>query len=201
MKMLQELAALREGMMKNAMMDVIEKAVARTPIAHKSYADAVAAIVKYARAHDNSDILAGSGDEELSEYVMAEFSEDDYHHVNEEQIDELSIATLADYGKKANLSRDVATKNAKMTGTVDQKTINKMDNRAAFTMRARNKVMAATPQPSNEDHTADGNYPKLIAQSGEYRVELDEDGIVHILDGEHVIRLSMPASDWDELSK
>lgn len=38
----------------------------------------------------------------------------------------------------------------------------------------------------------DTNWPKLIAQTDEYRAELDEDRQVHIMDGEGTMRLSMP---------
>lgn len=39
----------------------------------------------------------------------------------------------------------------------------------------------------------------LIGQADEFTVELDSDGFVHILDGEGVIRLSMPHLIWKQL--
>lgn len=40
---------------------------------------------------------------------------------------------------------------------------------------------------------------KELASADEFRVELDADGFVHILDGEETVRLSMPYEVWTQL--
>lgn len=45
----------------------------------------------------------------------------------------------------------------------------------------------------------DDNWPKLVAHADEFRVEMDEDETVHLLDGEQSIRVSMPIKTWRKL--
>jgi hypothetical protein len=40
----------------------------------------------------------------------------------------------------------------------------------------------------------------LLAQSDEFKVELDDDGMVHVLDGEGTIRVSMPVNIWKRMA-
>lgn len=49
--------------------------------------------------------------------------------------------------------------------------------------------------------SSDGNWPKLIAHADEFRVEMDEDEQVHILDGEGAVRVSMPLVIWKQLCR
>ena len=47
----------------------------------------------------------------------------------------------------------------------------------------------------------DPNFPKLIAHADEYRVEMDEDEQVSLLDGEGTIRVTMPLVVWKNLCR
>jgi hypothetical protein len=40
----------------------------------------------------------------------------------------------------------------------------------------------------------------LIARADEFKVELDEDGLVHLLDGEETVRVSMPIDIWKRMA-
>jgi hypothetical protein len=40
----------------------------------------------------------------------------------------------------------------------------------------------------------------LIARTDEFKVELDEDGLVHLLDGEETVRVSMPIDIWKRMA-
>lgn len=41
----------------------------------------------------------------------------------------------------------------------------------------------------------------VIAQADEWRVEQDEDGLVHLIDGENTIRATMTVDNWNELTQ
>lgn len=43
--------------------------------------------------------------------------------------------------------------------------------------------------------------PKIIAKAGEFRIELDDEEQVHLIDGEETIRVSMPLVIWKELKR
>lgn len=47
----------------------------------------------------------------------------------------------------------------------------------------------------------DGNWPKLLSQADEFRVEIDENEQVHLLDGEQTVRVSMPYVIWKQLCR
>lgn len=47
----------------------------------------------------------------------------------------------------------------------------------------------------------DDNWPKLISHADEFRVEMDKDEQVHLLDGEGKIRVSMPLVIWKQLCR
>lgn len=47
----------------------------------------------------------------------------------------------------------------------------------------------------------DTNFPKLIAHADEFRVELDEDEQVNLLDGEGTVRVTMPLVIWKQLTR
>ena len=55
------------------------------------------------------------------------------------------------------------------------------------------------PEDLNEE--TDDNWPKLISAADEFRVEVDEDEQVSILDGEHTVRLTMPLVIWKQLTR
>lgn len=56
-------------------------------------------------------------------------------------------------------------------------------------------------EPDDLTESSDGNWPKLIAHADEFRVEMDEDEQVHILDGEGAVRVSMPLVIWKQLCR
>ena len=76
-----------------------------------------------------------------------------------EQVDELSQGTLQSYVPKANRSREKATDDQQKAGTYDPKVADKMDRRAEFTMKAKNKVA----QPVKEDASAGGTSAGAMA--------------------------------------
>lgn len=54
----------------------------------------------------------------------------------------------------------------------------------------------------NEDAEQDEpTKPKIIAKADEFRVELDDEEQVHLIDGEETIRVSMPLVIWKELKR
>ena len=63
--------------------------------------------------------------------------------VSENELTELSNATLNAYIPRANRSREAATRNMQASGKYDPKVDEKMGRRAEFTMRAKNKVNEA----------------------------------------------------------
>lgn len=83
MKLLQELSTLKEGRVKEALMDVIANAVNHAPIGKASYPLALRIIAKFARENDPENILSGCSDKELKEYIADEFSEADHSSINE----------------------------------------------------------------------------------------------------------------------
>lgn len=74
---------VKEGAMKEALMDLIEYAVKHAPIGKASYPLALRIIAKFARENDSENILAHCSDEELKEYITSEFTEDDHASINE----------------------------------------------------------------------------------------------------------------------
>ena len=125
MNLLQELSGLREGAMKDLIMDLIERAIQLTDTDGMSYEKAIEAIAKKVHEMDHSEVA--NDHEMLIDMIKGMFDE--------------------------------------------------------------------------EDLKEDANWPKLIAHADEFRVEQDEDGQVHILDGEQSIRVSMPLTVWKKLAK
>ncbi len=41
----------------------------------------------------------------------------------------------------------------------------------------------------------------VLGKSDEFKLELDKDGQVHLLDGEGTVRVSMPKDTWKDLAK
>ena len=61
----------------------------------------------------------------------------------------------------------------------------------------------APPAPADqgapeEDKPAE---PKVIAKADQYKVELDDDEQVHLMDGEETILVSMPLVIWKQLMR
>lgn len=52
----------------------------------------------------------------------------------------------------------------------------------------------------NEEEDS-GDWPKIIAKADEFRVEVDADEQVHLLDGEDTVRVSMPLVIWKQLAR
>lgn len=82
--LLQQLVKLNEGRMKEAMMDIIQNAVNHAPIGNASYQKALDIIVRFAKQRDNNEVLAGSSDSELKQYVKDFFPEDEFEGVRED---------------------------------------------------------------------------------------------------------------------
>jgi hypothetical protein len=82
--LLQQLLKLNEGRMKEAMMDVIQNAVNHAPIGNASYEKALDIIVRFAKVRDHNEVLAGSSDSELKQYVKDFFPEDEFEGVRED---------------------------------------------------------------------------------------------------------------------
>jgi hypothetical protein len=77
MKLLQELQSLREGAMKEALMELIEKAIEDTDTVGKGYVQAVKAIIHKTREIDSDGLVKSLSDEELAEYIRDQFDEED----------------------------------------------------------------------------------------------------------------------------
>lgn len=65
-------------------------------------------------------------------------------------------------------------------------------------MKLLQDLLSSLPLSSTIEETFD-NWPMLISAADQYRVECDEDRMVHLLDGENVIKVSMPIKVWEEL--
>jgi hypothetical protein len=74
---------VKEGAMKDALMDLIEYAVNHAPIGKASYPLALHIIAKFARENDPENILSGCSDEDLKEYITDAFSEAYHSSINE----------------------------------------------------------------------------------------------------------------------
>jgi hypothetical protein len=109
---------------------------------------------------------------------MSNFEED----VAEDQLNELSPETLASYKKKAGADATAADKRG---------------DYARGNKRMRG-IIKATKKEFDKD--AKGVTEGLIARADEFKVELDEDGLVHLLDGEETVRVSMPIDIWKRMA-
>lgn len=52
-----------------------------------------------------------------------------------------------------------------------------------------------------KEDVSDSEFPKVIAKADEFRVELDEDDQVHLLDGADKVTVSMPFVIWKQLTR
>lgn len=52
-----------------------------------------------------------------------------------------------------------------------------------------------------EAEEEDGEWPKTIAKADEYKIELDEDEQVSLLDGEGTVKVTMPLVIWKQLCR
>lgn len=55
--------------------------------------------------------------------------------------------------------------------------------------------------PAKDDDSEDNEFPKVIAKADQYKVELDEDEQIHLLDGEGTVLVSMPEVIWNQLKR
>ena len=133
MKLLQELKTMHEGQVKDAIMDIIDKAITRVDTSGMSYDQAVRKIAQKAHELDVQEILSGMPASELIAMVKAQFEPEDMEAVREE---------------------------------------------------------------------AENGNTTIIAKADEFTVQLDgDDEMVHLLDGEKNIRVSMPLVIWKQLCR
>lgn len=57
------------------------------------------------------------------------------------------------------------------------------------------------PDDLTEAEQTDSNWPKLIAHADEFRVEMDENEQISLLDGEGTVRVTMPFIIWKQLCR
>jgi hypothetical protein len=63
------------------------------------------------------------------------------------------------------------------------------------------QIMSRFLKSRLQEAEEDDNWPKLISRADEFRVEMDKDEQVHLLDGEGTIRVSMPLVIWKQLCR
>jgi hypothetical protein len=61
-------------------------------------------------------------------------------------------------------------------------------------------ISASNIQKLKQTFNKQGLAEGLIAHADEFKVELDDDGLVHLLDGEETIRVSMPIDIWKRMA-
>ena len=62
------------------------------------------------------------------------------------------------------------------------------------------KILSIVLDHLTQDYSQQDVAEGLLAQSDEFKVELDDDGMVHVLDGEGTIRVSMPVNIWKRMA-
>ena len=130
MNLLKQLMSIREGAVKDAVMDTIETATRKVVTTGLSYEEAVTEIAKYVKEHGSRDLFHDDSLEAIKDLVRTVFEPND------------------------------------LTEASDEDTSN-----------------------------------RLLAKADEFRVEIDDNEQVHLLDGEGTIRVSMPYVIWKQLSR
>jgi hypothetical protein len=223
MNLLKELSQLREGAVKDAVMDLIDRAVKQADTDGHTYPEAVDAIVKQLKKIDHKEFTGGMTTTELRGLVRQQFEPSD---LKESGIKGLKVVPTNDNGLgSATNFHDVAlfgkvigmvwedaggTWSAKLSnGTswdgfpnkdeaVEQITddMNLNEDDAAYASSPEGADGEKKPEEEEEKPKT-----KVIAKADEYTVEQDEDEQIHIIDGEGIIRLSMPLIIWNQLKR
>ena len=132
--LMKELLQINEGAMKRAIEDVIEYAVNHAPIGKCSYEAAITKMVEFAKKRDHNEVLAGSSNEEIADYIRSYYPQEEH-----------------------------------------------------------DPVLEAAEEESE--------WPKTIAKADEFKVQIDEDEQVSLLDGEESVRVTMPLVIWKRLCR
>ncbi len=85
------------------------------------------------------------------------------------------------------------------TVPVDAITLTGKDGKKYIVWKGRKEWFAVPASAIKEEE--DSEFPKVIAKADEFRVELDGDEQVHLLDGEDTVRVSMPYVIWKQLTR
>lgn len=188
MKFLQELKSLHEGAVKGALEDAIAATIERLPVAllKQPYDEVVRQIAqKVQEKNPGVDI------DLLVDMVKTQFEPDDLDESVSSEWEDLDAEDMYDYAVQNLSGSDLDALDVELRGLHLEDVA---DHEEAIQIMS--KFLHA-----NLSEAADGNWPKLIAHADEFRVEMDEDEQVHILDGEGAVRVSMPLIIWKQLCR
>jgi hypothetical protein len=102
---------------------------------------------------------------------------------------------------KEDMAEDIAStrREVNLKKKIDKGVATPEQKREYQELKAKNMgphFLKSMGRPVPKQDVAEG----LLAQSDEFKVELDDDGMVHVLDGEGTIRVSMPVNIWKRMA-
>ena len=198
MKLLKELATLREGAMKEKMVDMIELAIKQVDTTNLSYDEAIAKIIAKLFAMDDHDLFTGWHHEDLRDMIEPYLDEEDFVKEGVFKSIKRGLKGWGMFDKdgpkelvKRNKAHDLET--AKLLRM-------SLDNAPVGSPAAlQRKVLDRRLKEDEAEDAAEE--PKVIAKADEFRVELDADEQVSLIDGEGTVRVSMPLVIWKQLCR
>jgi hypothetical protein len=204
--------ALKEGQMKNAIMDTVEDHCRNADIPEGStYDQAVSFIVKSIM---NTDTMAAElPSSELTEYVKEYFPKDEYEEsVTEGQVkytfQKINYGKFEQVSDSANDYDESAIDGARVLCAYDGKNCIAIyyakAKTGSYCPEFKGDMMAFaeadTLCPLTEAHDTDMEFPKLLGKAGDFSVELNEGEKVSLMQRNKEI-VSMPLVIWKQLSR